>query len=501
MPSTKLLTALPLILLSPICQADDGPDGSKNAESSMVTAGVKRPDSVTRKDSIKIDGKTIDYELKADSMKIKLGEEYAHVFYVAYKRLNGAKSIERPVIFAFNGGPGSSAVWLHIGMLGPKTLQLSGDGTEAPMPPVGVHDNPQSLMDACDLVFIDPVSTGYSRAEDDKKANHFHGLDPDIESVGEFIRRWVTENDRWSSPKYLLGESYGGIRAAGLSNYLQSRHGMSLNGVVLLSAILDYTTVKFSSGQDQAHSIFLPAYVAVAHHHGLVKGDRDDLVAKAKAFAYGEYATALIQGSDLDDEQATVIAAKLEELSGITAATWLKHKLRIHPTLFRAELLRASGKTLGRFDGRVAWASTDTSSDNAAYDPSYSLVLGAFSTALKDYLGREVGYKLEEPYEILTGKVHPWKWNGENRIVNVSDRLAAAMRDNPHLKVLVMSGHTDLATPPECVAYSLRHVDGIPDSLRENISTVYYEGGHMFYLNAPDLKKSRKDLLEFIDSK
>lgn len=501
MRSPNLLTALSLILLSPVCLADDGPDNSVNEEKSSLAAEKKRPHSITRKDSIKIDGRTIEYEVKADSMKIELGEENAHVFYVAYKRLNGAKSIERPVIFAFNGGPGSSAVWLHIGMLGPKTLQLPGDGTEAPTPPVGVHDNAHSLLDTCDLVFIDPVSTGYSRAEDDKKANHFHGLDPDIESVGEFIRRWVTENDRWSSPKYLLGESYGGIRAAGLSNHLQSRHGMSLNGVVLLSAILDYTTVKFSSGQDQAQSIFLPAYAAVAHHHGLVKGDRDALVAKTKAFAFGEYATALIQGSDLAEEQATAIAAKLEKLSGISAGTWLKHKLRIRPPLFRAELLRASGKTLGRFDGRVAWASTDLGSDIAAYDPSYSLVLGAFSTALKDYLGREIGYKLEQPYEILTGKVHPWKWNGENRIVNVSDRLAAAMRDNPHLKVLVMSGHTDLATPPECVAYSLRHVDGVPDSLRGNITTTYYEGGHMFYLNAADLEKSRKDLLDFIGSK
>ncbi|MDX1679099.1 MAG: peptidase S10 [Akkermansiaceae bacterium] len=458
------------------------------------------PEAVTREGSVKIGGKVINYELTAGSMRIERDKQPADIFYVAYQRITDNPTVDRPVMFAFNGGPGSSAVWLHIGMLGPKILNLPGDGTTAPKPPVTVRDNPQSLLDVCDLVFVDPVSTGYSRPGNEDKAKHFHGVDADIEACGEFIRRWITENDRWASPKYLLGESYGGIRVAGLAQYLQSRHGMGLNGVVLLSVILDFATIQGSNTGDLSHSIFLPAYAAVAHHHGKLEGDRDQLVDEAGKFAYGDYASALMKGVELDNATKTEIAERLSSFSGIATEVWLRHNLRIQPTLFRAELLRDEGKTLGRFDGRVAWDNPDPTTDDARYDPSYSLALGAFSTALKDYLGREIGYKLDEPYEILTSKVHPWKWGRENTILDVSDRLATAMRDNPHLKVLVMSGHTDLATPPECVAYSLRHLHDLPAAQRDNIRTEYYEGGHMFYLNPPDLKKSRADLLEFLES-
>ena len=469
-----------------------------DSEETASNKGVTK-EPVTKTDSIKIGGKTIDYQVTAATMNIELGDASAEVFYVAYERKKVSEISNRPIMFAFNGGPGSSSVWLHIGMLGPKYLKLPGDGTTAPSPPVGVQDNPHSLLDACDIVFVDPVSTGYSRADDEKKKSSFHGLDADIESCGEFIRRWITEHERWASPKFLLGESYGGVRAAGLSKFLQSRHGMSFNGIVLLSAVLDFATLRATSGMDQSHSVFLPTYATVAHHHGKIKGNRDIIFANAKAFAFDEYAAALIQGSELPEKRQTEIAKKLEQYSGIPTETWIRHRLRINPSLFRAELLRAENKTLGRFDARVAWQKPDPNSDYPQYDPSYSLALGAFSTALKDYLGREIGYKLEEPYEILTGKVHPWKWSGENRIVNVSDRLATAMRDNPHLRVLVMSGYADLATPPESVGHSLRHMPNLPKSLRKNISTVYYDAGHMFYLNAPDLKKSRQDLLNFIE--
>lgn len=477
-------------------QADK--DAAKQADKSAAPA---IPEPVSREDSVTIDGRKIDYRVSAATLRIERGEETADVFHVSYVRTDSAATRDRPVMFAFNGGPGSSAVWLHMGMLGPRILDLPGDGTEAPRPPVRTKANAHSLLDACDLVFIDPVTTGYSRATKDDKAGHFHGLEPDIEAVGEFIRRWVTEHDRWGSPKYLLGESYGGLRAAGLANHLQSRFGMSLNGVVLLSAILDYGTVMFPDGQDQAYSIFLPAYAAVAHHHGKVKGSRDQLVSRATEFAFTDYATALLIGSDITLERKQATARTLAELTGIASETWIKNNLRIEPFAFRAELLRDEGKTIGRFDGRVAWDAMDATSAHARQDPSYSLALGAFSTGLKDYLGREIGYKRDDPYEILTGKVHPWKWNRENSIVNLSDRLSAAMRDNPRLQVLVMSGHTDLATPPECMGHSLRHLPGLPPALRSNIRTEFYEAGHMFYLNPPDLAKARKDLLRFLQIK
>jgi carboxypeptidase C (cathepsin A) len=349
------------------------------------------------------------------------------------------------------------------------------------------------------LVFIDPVSTGYSRAENDTKPADFHGLDEDIESVGDFIRCWVSEHDRWASPKYLLGESYGGIRAAGLSQHLQSRYGMTLNGVILLSSLVDFATLQPSASNDLAYLVFLPAFTSTAHFHGKIKGDRDALLRESTEFAFGDYAAALLKGNSLDAETRTVIAGKLARLTGISAETWLTHELRIDSTYFRGELLRTEGKVLGRFDGRVAWDTTDKAAPNPEYDPSYSLAYGAFSTAMMDYLGRELGYKEDQPYEILTGKVQPWRWNTNNSVVNVSDRLATAMRDNPHLRVLVMSGHNDLATPTESVAYSVRHMIDLPAGVRGNIMTSYYEGGHMFYLNPADLAKTRKDLVKFIN--
>ena len=426
------------------------------------------------------------------------GKARASIFHVSYERTDLKDASSRPVLFAFNGGPGSSAVWLHIGVLGPKMIQLSGNGTEAPEPPVRVADNPLSILDVCDLVFVDPVSTGYSRAENDVKPGEFHGLDEDIESVGDFIRRWITEHDRWASPKYLLGESYGGIRAAGLSRHLQSRYGMSLNGVVLLSSLLDFATLQPAQGNDLAYQVFLPSFTGTAHFHRKIVGDRNTLIEESKTFAFGEYATALLKGTSLDPETRKALAVKLARLTGIPAETWLEHDLRIDPTFFRGELLRAEGKVLGRFDGRVAWDATDKASPTPEYDPSYSLAYGAFSTAMMDYLGRELGYKEDQPYEILTGKVQPWRWNTSNEVVNLGDRLATAMRDNPRLRVLVMGGLTDLATPPEGVAHSIRHLLDLPANVRKNIAFTSYEAGHMFYLNPPDLERTRTDLLNFL---
>ena len=455
---------------------------------------------MTREAAVTIGGVKIPYRVTTGKLQLKQedGKPLASIFHVSYERTDVKDVTTRPVLFAFNGGPGSSAVWLHIGVLGPRIINLPGDGTSAPLPPVRVVDNPQSILDVCDLVFVDPVSTGYSRTENETKPGDFHGLNEDVESVGDFVRRWVTEHDRWASPKYLMGESYGGIRAAGLSQHLQSRYGMSLNGVILLSSLLDFATLQDAPGNDLSSLVFLPAFTGVAHFHGKIKGDRDVLVRESTAFAYGKYASALLKGSELASDERGKIADELARFSGLPAEKWLEHDLRISPTVFRGELLRQKGKVIGRFDGRVAWDTTNKAEASPDYDPSYSLAYGAFSTAMLDYLGRELGYKEDQPYEILTSKVNPWRWNSNNSVVNVGDRLAKAMRDNPCLRVLVMGGLTDLATPPEGMAYSLRHLPGMPESARKNISTTFYDGGHMFYLNPPDLTKTRIDLLEFI---
>jgi len=273
---------------------------------------------------------------------------------------------------------------------------------------------------------------------------------------------------------------------------------MHLNGVVLLSSLLDFATIQPAPGNDLSHLVFLPAFTAVAHFHGKISGEREALIRESTGFSFGRYATGLLKGSDLGDDERNALAAELARFTGISAQKWLDHNLRISPFVFRSELLRAEGKVIGRFDARVAWDATDKAEQTPAYDPSYALVYGAFSSAMLDYLGRDLGYKEDQPYEILNGKVQPWRWNTSNAVVNVTDRLARAMRDNPHLRVLVMGGHTDLATPPEGVAHSLRHLPDLPPSARKNISSVIYDGGHMFYLNPPDLAKTRADLLDFI---
>jgi len=481
--------------------AEESDPENKAAEAkASVDRAATSSEPVFTEATVNIGGVVIPYRATTGKLLLKdaKGQPRASIFHVTYERSDIEDKSERPVMFAFNGGPGSSSVWLHIGVMGPRIIKLPGNGTEPVPPPLRVVENPYSILDVCDLVFVDPVSTGYSRTAEDVKPSEFHGLNEDIESVGDFVRRWISEHDRWASPKFLIGESYGGIRVAGLSQHLQSRYGMHLNGVVLLSSLLDFATIMDSPGNDLTHLIYLPAYASVAHFHGKISGDRDELVKRATEFAYDAYALALLKGLDLGEAERKAIAGELERLTGISAAVWEERNLRISPTFFRGELLRAERKVLGRFDARVAWDATDPAAHSPDYDPSYALAHGAISSAMLDYLGRDLGYKEVQPYEILTGKVHPWRWDANNSIVNVSNRLATAMRDNPYLKVHVMGGLTDLATPPEGVNYSLRHLPRATPTARNNITTTMFDGGHMFYFNPPDLAKTRADLLEFL---
>ncbi|QTN31432.1 peptidase S10 [Akkermansiaceae bacterium] len=486
-----------LLLCVPFTALAQDPPTKKENDKKQEAEAPREP--VSKEGKVSIAGKEISYTATTGKMQLRddKGKPKASVFYVSYTR-SGIKDLNgRPVMFAFNGGPGSSAVWLHLGILGPRRIDIPGDGTLPIAPPARLIDNEFSILDECDLVFIDPVSTGYSRAEEGANVKDFHGVEGDIESVGDFIRIWITENKRWGSPKYLCGESYGGIRAAGLSAHLQNRYGMSLNGVVLLSSLLDYRTIIGAQGSQLSYQVFLPTFATVAHFHKKVSGDRAELIKEVREFAFGDYGLALMKGSELGAEEKAGIAGKLAGFTGVGAETWLRKELRMDATEFRAELLKAEGKVIGRFDARVAWDSTDPDSRGAEYDPSYSLAIGAFSTAMLTYLGEELGWKEDQPYEVLTG-VGPWKYGAENQIVNMTGRLSQALRDNPELRVLVMGAHADLATPPEGVPYSLRQEVNLPESLRKQISHVEYDAGHMFYLNPPDLVKSRKDLIDFL---
>lgn len=486
-----LLTSLTAFSQAPAAAEKKADAPEKTAKESSL--------SKSKEASVTIDGKVINYTVTASELTLTSdkGDPRAKIFHVSYIAKTDSKTNQRPVMFAFNGGPGSSAVWLHLGALGPRIVPSSPDGTMPLQPPLVLKENPFSILDVTDLVFIDPVTTGYSRVEKGAKPSDFHNIDGDVESVADFIRRWVSENNRWSSPKYLLGESYGGVRAAGLSATLQGKYGMHLNGVVLLSSLLDFRTLSPSTGNDLAYVVYLPALTAVAHYHGLIEGDRDKLVAEAKKFADTEYYTALHQGRNLPLETKNEIAAKLNKFIGIDTKTILESNLRISSTFFRAALLKDKGKVIGRFDARVAWPTVENVHNNPAFDPSFAVAKGPFTNAMMAYLTDDLGWQDKRVYEILTGNVHPWGWNTSNSYVNLTSNLAYAFQENPHLKLLVQCGYTDLATPPGGILHSIDHLDITPEH-RKNISVKWYDAGHMFYLNQPDLEKMRKDLVEFI---
>lgn len=497
----RITTVLFALALSPLIPAAENPQPKDDKK---IEQKAKEPaPPVTREGSVTIDGKVIDYEVTTAKLVLKKEDDTprASIFHVSYIKKDVKDRSQRPVMFAFNGGPGSSAVWLHLGMLGPYRVDLPGDGTDAPEPPARLITNEFSILDVADLVFVDPVSTGYSRTEKGAKPADFHGVNEDVDSIADFVRRWVSENDRWSSPKYLLGESYGGIRVAGLSQKLQSRYGMSLNGVVLLSSLLDFRTLRGSEGDGLMNAVFLPTYTAVALHHGKLAGDAKTLIENSREFAFGEYSTALLKGTQLDEQTKASLAKRLSDLTSIAPETFLDLNLRMAPSRFRAELLASEEKVVGRFDGRVAWHAHQGSSNYPEYDPSFSLAFGAYSTAMLSYITEHLGWEEHSPYEILTGKVHPWNWSANNSIVNLTGSLAGAMRDNPHLRILVMKGACDLATPPDGIDYSIRQMVDLSTEAMSRISHVEYDAGHMFYLNPPDLKKSRQDLVDFIEPK
>jgi carboxypeptidase C (cathepsin A) len=419
----------------------------------------------------------------------------AEVFLTSYT-VDGTDTARRPVTFAFNGGPGSSSVWLHLGVLGPRRV-LAGDAGDIAKPPYELVDNPETLLQHSDLVFIDPVSTGYSRAVKGEKPGDYHGFTPDLESIGEIVRLWTSRNERWLSPKYLAGESYGTLRAAGLAEHLQSRHGMYLNGIMLISSVLDFATIDFTEGNDLPYVLYLPTYAAIAHYHGL-HGDRalDEVLAEAEEFAARDYPWALAQGSRLADRQS--IVDKVAALTGLSADYVDRVNLRVEHVRFFTELLRSRRQVTGRLDARFLGWDNDYGREMFSEDPSYSAILGPYTAALNHYVRAELGYANDLPYEVLTGNVHPWSYKEfENSAVTVANKLSAAMRANHNLKVHVASGYFDGATPYYAAEHVLAHL-AVPDELRANIETKYYPAGHMMYIHEPSRLRQSADLAAFV---
>lgn len=425
----------------------------------------------------------------------------AEIFFVAYTRDDVADAGTRPLTFSFNGGPGSSSVWLHLGLLGPRRV-LMKDEPVAPPPPYQLVDNEYALLDVTDLVFIDPVTTGYSRTIPEEKPEQFHDFQKDIESVGEFIRLYTTRYKRWRSPKFLIGESYGTTRAAGLSGHLQERHGMYLNGVMLVSSILDFQTARFDPGNDLPYLLFLPTYTATAWYHGQLAPElQEDLQAtlrEVETFAQGTYALALIKGDTLPDAERAEIAEQLARYTGLSREYVEQTNLRINIYRFVKELLRHRRRTVGRLDSRFIGIDRDAADDVVEYDPSYAAIQGAFTATLNDYLRSELTFESDLAYEILTERVRPWRYEQhQNQYVNVAETLRKAMCQNQQLKVFVANGYYDLATPYLATAYTVDHM-ALDASLQDNLAMGYYEAGHMMYIHGPSLAQLKDDLARFI---
>lgn len=460
---------------------------------------------VTRERTAVIAGRELAYEVTTGTLAVKTddGKPRADMFFIAYTAGDKQQRARRPITFCFNGGPGSSSVWLHLGMLGPRRVKLPADPVAAP-PPAGVIDNPYSLLDVTDLVFIDPVSTGFSRPAEGVAKKEFHGYQEDLRSIGEFIYLYLSRFDRWSSPKFLCGESYGTLRAAGLAGHLQSTYNLELNGLVLVSSVIDFQTIRFGTPNDLPYILFLPSYTATAWYHkrldaSLQQKPLKDVLAEVERFATTDYTLALMAGSTLTDEQVDATAQRVALYTGLTPDYVRRANLRISMSRFAKELMRDQDRTAGRFDSRYRGIDRDGVDDTYEYDASAAAVFGAFTSAMNQYLREELEFDREQIYEILTGNVHPWSYSSfTNRYVSATDTLRSAMVKNPHLRVFVANGYYDLATPYFATIYTFNHL-GLPKQRLGNVEMAFYEGGHMMYVDEASLKQLRDDLLRFYE--
>jgi carboxypeptidase C (cathepsin A) len=462
----------------------------------------EKDDLVVTRHSLTLAGQKLNYTATAGTMVLRddEGKARANLFFVAYTKAD-ADPATRPITFTFNGGPGSSSVWLHMGAFGPKRVRLAEDGGPLP-PPYRLDDNDLSILDLTDLVFIDPVTTGYSRPVPGQNAKQFHGVQEDVQAVGDFIRQYTTKYERWASPKFLAGESYGTTRAAGLVGYLQDRHGMNFNGVVLVSAILNFQTARFDEGNDLPYPLFLPTYTATAWYHkklpdALQKLPLRKVLDEAEQFALNGYNAALMKGSSLPTEERQQVIAQLARYTGLSEDYVRRSNLRVEIHRFCKQLLRGEGKSVGRFDTRFTGTDANDVVERPDYDPSYAVIQGAYTATFNEYVRRALKFESKLPYEILTGKVQPWDFGpAKNRYLNVSPSLRSAMTKNPSLKLFVANGHYDLATPYFATIYTINHL-GLDGSLARNVSMSYYSAGHMMYIQRRDHQQLKNDLTAF----
>jgi len=493
-------------------QPDEPGQQASHGEAKAEAAGSER-NSVTHHE-IPVGGKTLHYTATAGTLLIRNEEDkpYGSIFYVGYTadRPEGGVDSGRPITFLYNGGPGSASLWLHMGSVGPMRVVTASPAATG-SGPYQLVPNEHTLLNTSDLVFIDAPLTGYSRAAGKATDKDFAGVDPDLKAFARFIERYLTVNQRWNSPKFLFGESYGTTRSAGLSAVLQE-DGVQLNGIVLLSSVLNYYRAR-AAGMD-LDSFNLPSYAAIAWYHKKVAGSTgaadeamQAFVAEARSFARNEYAQALARGDTLSPADTDAIAAKLSHFTGLSVEYLKEAKLRIAPSRFRKELLRGEGdgggEILGRYDARFEGTDYDNAGETPSYDPSDTGIGGVYVSMLHDYLSRDLKYESTEEYRQSANTIGEWDWHhrppgsrSPDQMPDTAIDLADTMRKNPKLKVLSANGWFDLATPFFGTEYDISHMMLAPE-LAHNIVFKYYPAGHMVYLNVEALKEMRRDLDAF----
>ena len=485
---------------------DEKKDDAKKPDAPKKKGDGKPPPEEKRSittHEVTLDGKRIRYVATASTSFLRApddDEPRASVFTVSYVLEGGDE--KRPITFCFNGGPGSSSVWLHLGMLGPRRAAFP-DPEHPPPPPYRLEDNDASILDVSDLVFVDPIGTGYSRTLGEGKSEDYHGVQGDLESMADFVRLWVTRNRRWNSPKVLLGESYGGTRVAALAPMLQDA-GMTLNAVVLISPALDFAALDFSPGHDLPYALYLPSYAAVASYHRVLSPAPKDLtafLAEAREFSISEYLPALMRGASITESHKARMVKELARFTGLEPEWLSRSELRIDGARFCKELLRKRGHTVGRLDARFVGLDPDAQSSEMQRDPSYTAPYGPYAALMNDYVRRELGFEDDRAYEILSLKINEaWKWQlPKGRAFgypNVVADLRRAMLDNPHLRVFFGSGLYDLATPFFASEHAAQHL-GAEAHVRANVTESIYQAGHMMYLHAPSRAQLRKELASF----
>ena len=500
-----LILSLLLLAQAPAGGARPSPSPSpalSDADKERAAREKEEPPVVTKHEA-RVGGRTLRYTVTTGLMPLRdeAGETEATIFYMAYVADRPAGAEKHPLTFSFNGGPGSSSVWLHLGAIGPRRVRMLEEGG-MPAPPYELVDNEASWLDLTDLVFIDPVGTGYSRPKKPELGRKFWGVDGDIQSVGEFIRLYLTRHERWASPLFLVGESYGTTRAAGLSGHLVDR-GIALNGIMLVSSILNFQTARFARGNDTPYPLFLPTYTATAWYHRRLPADLQQqplrkVLDEVEAWATVDYPAELAKGDGLAGAERTAVVDRLSRYTGLKKTFLDQSDLRVEIQRFCKELLRDRKRTVGRLDSRFEGIDPTAAGETPDYDPSMAAIRPPYTATFNDFVRRTLGYKSDLTYYILGGGIGtPWDWGSSNGFADVSESLRAAFAKNPAMRLFVASGYYDLATPYFATDYTLAHL-GLDPSQRARVVTSEYEAGHMMYIRGRELMQLKTDVAKFM---